>query len=51
MLIVSCLVLLVGVGVGYLMSRDRETASVGKILKGSPEGGAMLRPDYELRKP
>lgn len=48
-LIATSIALVVGTGVGYLMGRGNESASIEKI-QSSPEGGARLRPDYNLRK-
>lgn len=48
-LIAASIALVVGTGVGYLMGRGNESASIEKI-QSSPEGGARLRPDYNLRK-
>lgn len=52
-LVASSLTLLVGAGVGYLVSRDHDpmlvSTPVSKI-ETSAEGGAILRPDYELSR-
>lgn len=49
LLIVSSVALAVGTGVGYLMGRDQSAPAASKIQT-SPEGGARLRADHELRK-
>lgn len=49
LLIAASLALIIGTGVGYLMGRGDDAIAVAKI-QSSPEGGARLRPDYELRK-
>ena len=48
-LIAASIALIVGTGVGYMMGRGQEALAPVAKIKTLPDGGAKLRPDYDLR--
>jgi hypothetical protein len=49
-LIAGSVALVIGTGVGYVMGRGHEATPTIAKIQSSPEGGAKLRADYDLRK-